>query len=150
MFSYSELHQLNQRYNLNHPIFECYDISIENINYRSFILRIDHLTLLVEATHDRVKTGIIKVLESTENSISYNRDLTNDQTNINSSDWTNRYRIRHNLALLDPSQTKEFEKTYKEQYKKFKKAIKEYEKLRKIDRKEALKKARKDKSQPLI
>lgn len=149
MFNYSELHQLNQRYNMNHPIFECYDVSVENINYRSYILKIDHLNLLVETTHDRIKTGIVKLLESKEYSISYNRDLTNDQQSPTLSDWTERYRVRANLALLDPSQTKEFEKTYKDQYKKFKKAIKEYEKLRKADRKEALKKARQDKSQPL-
>lgn len=149
MFNYSELHQLNQRYNMNHPIFACYNVSVEDINYRSFILKVDHLTLLVEATHDRVKTGLVKLLESTENSISYNRDLSNTESTTPSSNWTERYRIRYNLALLDATQTKEFEKAYKEQYKKFKKAIKEYEKLRKLDRKEALKKARQDKSQPL-
>ncbi len=32
MFNYLELHQLNQRYNLNHPIFKCYDIPVQTIN----------------------------------------------------------------------------------------------------------------------
>ncbi|MGL4336484.1 MAG: hypothetical protein ACRCST_06285 [Turicibacter sp.] len=152
MFAYSELHQLNKIYNMNHPIFACYDISVEPVNYRSFILKIDNLALLVEATHDRVKTGIVKLLESTEHSVNFKRDLkgADASTDEPASDYTERYRVVANLALLSLAQTREFEKDYKPHYKKFKKAIKEYERLRKIDRKEALKEARTNKTEKLI
>ncbi len=97
----------------------------------------NQLALLVESTNDRIKTGMVKLLQSIQHTISYNRDLT-EAKNEPQSNWITRYRVDINLALLAPAQTKEFEKAYKEQYHKFKKAIKEYEKLRKIDRKEPL------------
>lgn len=137
IFNYSELHQLNQRYNLNQPIFKCYDISVETINYRTYILKIDQQALLIESTNDRVKTGMVKLLQSIQHTISYNQHPT-EAKNEPQSNWTTRYRVDINLVLLVPPQTKEFEKNYKEQYHQFKKAIKEYEKLHKIDSKEPL------------
>ena len=93
--------------------------------------------MLIESTNDRVKTGMVKLLQSIQHTISYNQHPT-EAKNEPQSNWTTRYRVNINLVLLASGQTKEFEKAYKEQYRKFKKAIKEYEKLHKIDRKEPL------------
>ncbi len=69
---------------------------------------------------------MVKLIQSTQNTISYERDLTETSIVINEtqSDWTTRYHIDINLALLALTQIKEFERAYKEQYKNFKKGIK--------------------------
>lgn len=79
----------------NHPIFKCYDILVETINYRTYILKIDLLELLVESTNERVKTGMVKLLQSTQHTISYNRDLTevSEAKNEPQPDWTTRYLV---------------------------------------------------------
>lgn len=129
MFSYDNFQYILQHYDLNHPVFEEYQIQFRSLNKQRYIVEVGRLAFLVEMINTSISHGRVQVLVSPEQLSELKTNAISPRTQPLMTLGRKGYEIGIIMSSMDKYHQRAFRRLYRVEHQQFKKAIATYRRL---------------------